>query len=557
MLRASLLITPSADGDLALKDLPDGRQLALFAPFAGWLPATSYAVTLRAGAVPAGGNLPLITPKRWSFTTAPQPALTGRFPGEGQTLPPGQEIQLIFNAPIDGDAIRSALQLTPPADILHITTSETEVRIAADVRAATPYTITLPATLTDRNGIPLGQAYRLRFVTAPSGPALALPEAPAHVAQALPGQPAGLLIRRTNLSALNFDLYQLDEATVVRTAGFREGDWALFQPERYGQPLLRSWSVPLADPLNQPVEERVPLATSTGAPLPAGAYYLRIRTPEGPRADLLALISRARLTLQSSAPVSGTAALVWATDIISGTPLAGLPVALYQSGTQIELSTTDANGLASFTRATGAVRPDLVALADGGRFGIVSSAWGNTTAAGREATAPVSYHRPRRLPAGRTGRAGRDRARDRRAIGHAGACASCDGQRQRARARRGRPHLSGRASSQRDRRVQRRPDASCRARRPAPTPSSLLSMAPPLRPTSWFSPTRPRRWRSPFRRPISTPVAGAPAPLEVTVHTPEGLPVAGATISWTLDAERTPFPADRRLHIWRCRARAD
>ena len=44
---------------------------------AGWLPATSYAVTLRAGAVPVGGNLPLLTPKRWSFSTAPQPAAYG------------------------------------------------------------------------------------------------------------------------------------------------------------------------------------------------------------------------------------------------------------------------------------------------------------------------------------------------------------------------------------------------------------------------------------------------------------------------------------------------
>ena len=361
--------------------------------------ATSYAVTLRAGAVPADGNLPLLTPKRWSFTTAPQPTLTGRFPGEGQMLPPGQEIRLIFNAPIDGDAIRSALQLTPTADILRITTSETEVRIAADVRAATPYTITLPATLTDRNGIPLGQDYRLRFVTAPSGPALTLPEAPAHVAQALPGQPADLLIRRTNLSALNFDLYQLDEAAVVRTAGFREGDWAQFQPERYGQPLLRSWSVPLTDPLNQPVEERVPLATSTGDPLPAGAYYLRIRTLEGPRADLLMLISPARLTLQLSALVSGTGALVWATDIISGTPLAGLPVALYQSGTQIELSTTDANGLASFTRAISAARPDLIALADGGRSGHRQQRLGQHHSRTSRTAASVSYRRPRHLPA--------------------------------------------------------------------------------------------------------------------------------------------------------------
>ena len=152
------------------------------------------------------------------------------------------------------------------------------MRIAADLRAATPYTITLPAKLTDRNGISLDRAYRLRFVTSPSGPALALPEAPAHVAQALPDQPAGLLIRRTNLSALNFDLYQLDEAAVVRTAGFRESDWAQFQPERYGQPLLRSWNMPLADPLNQPAEERVPLSDQRGRAaggrriLPAHSY---------------------------------------------------------------------------------------------------------------------------------------------------------------------------------------------------------------------------------------------------------------------------------------------
>ncbi len=541
-LRASLLITPSADGDLALKDLPDGQQLALFAPFAGWKPATSYAVTLRAGAVPAGGNLPLLTPKRWSFTTASQPVLTGRFPGEGQTLPPGQEIQLIFNTPIDGDAIRSALQLTPTADILRITTSETEVRIAADVRAATPYTITLPATLTDRNGIPLGQAYRLRFVTAPSGPALALPEAPAHLAQALPGQPAGLLIRRTNLSALIFDLYQLDEAAVIRTAGFREGDWALFQPERYGQPLLRSWSVPLADPLNQPVEERMPLATSSGAPLPSGAYYLRIRTPEGPRADLLALISRARLILQSSAPVSRTAALVWATDIISGTPIAGLPVALYQSGTQIELSTTDANGLASFTRAIGAARPDLVALADGGRFGIVSSAWDKTTAAGgAQPRLFLTTDRAAYRPGERVELAGivRMTGAPSGTLGLAQATTVSVSVRA--------PGATGRIYQEELAIGETGVFSDGLALPTSAPPGSYAAVATidgaSAQASFVVQPIAPTPLEVAIRTPNPPLVAGVPAPLDVTVHTPEGLPVAGATISWTLDAERTPFPA--------------
>jgi hypothetical protein len=543
-LRASLLITPNADGDLALRDLPDGRQLAQFAPYAGWLPATNYTIALRAGAVPAGGNLPLLTPRRWSFTTAPQPTLTGRFPGEGQTLPPGQEIRLIFNTPIDAEAVRAALQLTPTAEILRVTNSEAEVRIAADVRAGTPYTITLPATLNARNGIPLAQEYRLRFVSAPSGPALALPDAPAHLAQALPEAPADLLIRRTNLSALQFDLYQLDESAVVRTSGFRESDWVQFQPARYGQPLLRSWRVPLADPLNQVVEERVPLSAATGDALPAGAYYLRIRTPEGPQANLLMLSSRARLTLQSSTSPAGAnsaGALIWATDTVSGTPIGGLPVALYQSGTLIELNTTDASGLASFSRATGAAPTDLVALADGGRMGVVSSAWGDTGALSRErprlffTTDRAAYQ-----PGERVELAGIVRA--------PGTLSDTLGL-----ARASTISLSVRI-----------PGAAGRIYQEALTIGdtgvfsaslALSSSAPPgtyvatatiggvaVQAPFVVRPDPPASLDVAVRAPEAVTVAGTPAPVEVSVQTPEGLPVAAATISWTLDAERAPFP---------------
>lgn len=172
----------------------------------------------------------------------------------------------------------------------------------------------------------------MRFLTAPAGPALALPEVPAHLAQALPSQAADLLLQRTNLSALELDLYALDEAVLVRALGFHEADWAGFSRALWpGAPagLARA----LTDPLNASVESRVQITADQGAPLPAGAYYLRVRTLEGPRADLLLLVSRTRLTMQAREGDTGAgAALVWATDVISGTPLAELPIALYQGG---------------------------------------------------------------------------------------------------------------------------------------------------------------------------------------------------------------------------------
>ena len=46
--------------------------------------------------------------------------------------------------------------------------------------------------------------------------------------------------------------------------------------------------------------ERLPLALDSDRPLPAGAYYLRLRSLEGPRADVLLLVARTRLMLETT-----------------------------------------------------------------------------------------------------------------------------------------------------------------------------------------------------------------------------------------------------------------
>ncbi len=228
------MITPTSSGTVAAVLLPDATQWITFTPSADWQLGATYTAVLRSG---DGAGATEIA--RWSFAAAPQPAVIGRFPGEGQTLPPGQDVRLIFNTPVDGAALEAALRLTPPAGVLRVSASDVEARISAEMRASTVYTLTLPASLTDRNGVPLGREYQIRFVTASTGSALKLPDAPVHIIQFAPGQPANLRVQRTNLSALNIELYSLDEATTVRALAFEERDWHDFQPERYAQPLLR------------------------------------------------------------------------------------------------------------------------------------------------------------------------------------------------------------------------------------------------------------------------------------------------------------------------------
>ena len=128
---------------------------------------------------------------------------------------------------------------------------------------------------------------------------------------------------------------------LLKFLAFGEGDWRVFQPERYSRPLLRTWVVPLTDTLNTPVDAQLPLALDGDRPLPPGVYYLRIRTPEGPRADLLLLVSPVRLALQSSPE----GFLLWATDIISATPVVSLSLAVYQDGALLDRGTTDSRGL--------------------------------------------------------------------------------------------------------------------------------------------------------------------------------------------------------------------
>ena len=356
-LAATLAISPTITGRSESATLPDATAVFTFTPETGWAADTRYQVTLAPGFVPLEGNLPLAGVQA-SFRTAPQPVITGRFPGAGQVLPPGQAVRLIFNTPVDEAALRQALNFEPPVENPQIAVNGNIAQISAAFAPATVYTATLAPLLTDLNGVALGQPYQLRFQTAPAPPTLALPEAAGNVVQLAPGT-VGPLLRRANLRSLAVSVYLLDQDTAVRLLNFNAANWRDFDAERAGLTALRSFSRSFTDTLNVTIDERLVL-TDTGALAP-GAYYLRLRGSDNLRAGSLLFMSATTLSIRASA----ASAVVWATDQ-SGAAVAGANLSLYRDGTLLERGQSDSSGLWRVTLAQRGAAPLVAISSDGG-----------------------------------------------------------------------------------------------------------------------------------------------------------------------------------------------
>jgi alpha-2-macroglobulin len=121
-----------------------------------------------------------------------------------------------------------------------------------------------------------------------------------------------------------------------------------------------------------------PLASETGA-LPPGIYFLQASTPETANVGYEPLkhfmvVGTANLTLKTSID----SALVWATDVNTGEPIVGAPIALYDENyTLIAQGMTDGDGLMTVVlpRAETLFNARMAVLDDGTHFGIGTNTW--------------------------------------------------------------------------------------------------------------------------------------------------------------------------------------
>ncbi len=380
---------------------PLGEVMA-FVPEEDYQRGVTYRVTIGTGARAKVGSGALREPAATSFTVVPLPAVVNTEPADGAVNYPvrtdpffefsNARVSIQFNAPISESTILPNLSFDPPVTFTnafsYYDTYANTFNISLDLQPSTNYVMRIGADVTDRYGVKLGKETVVRFRTGPLPPMLSMQTA-GSIGTYSTLRPTQMFVRWTNISQIDAQLAQLSLEDFYRLTGAPDAYAALRQFTFNEQNLVRRWSVRLNARLNESGTTLLSLDAQGGV-LPTGVYLLELSAPELTRAQdyqnfrqrHLLVVSSLHLTLKQGE----RNALVWATELGSGQPVAGVNIALRDAdfnliGEATTSSEADQIGQALFTLPEGYTpMKRLYAVAGqpgSGLFAIVSSDMSN------------------------------------------------------------------------------------------------------------------------------------------------------------------------------------
>jgi uncharacterized protein YfaS (alpha-2-macroglobulin family) len=339
-----------------------------FVPSANYALGTTYTARMNDTALSMSGGARLSQPRSILFETVQFPAIVSTDPSDGaRDVPTYTGFRIYFASPMDASTLDSNIQIIPEPTQVYTYWNDYDFSyyIGWDLKPSTDYEVTLGAGMADPYGNVIPAERTVRFTTAP------LPPQAYFNIGGLVGTfnayaaSTEIYVSTVGVNTLRFSLHRL---SLKQLAAFTGPDTYFAFQNYQPQPadLVREWSTPVENAPNQLVLTRVPLAEGGGA-LDPGAYYLTMSSPElpdySPQTQLL-VVSGANLTLKTSF----TNALVWATDLNTGQPLANLPVAIYSDNfTRLAEGQTDAEGV--FTADIGPLDDlwtGMIAASEGG-----------------------------------------------------------------------------------------------------------------------------------------------------------------------------------------------
>lgn len=297
---------------------------------------TRYAARVARSARAAIGDATLEEHYTWSFQTVRYPRILRTKPTDGATADPDTSFKIYFSAPMDVSTLMPNITILPePTGVYTWWSGHDNLFILSwDVQPSTAYDVRLGAGMADPYGNTIGEDQTVHFTTRALDP-LAYLQVPGTVGTYNAYTSTHVYLLHRNVSQVDLALYRLDwEDFALLTGPDRWQAWETFNPRTRAE-LVREWSLPTEAPLNEGRYLRIDLSGQATQgdhrePLPPGIYFLEASAPEvrqqrwyEPSRHIL-VVSRIHLTLK----LAQREALVWATDLATGEPVAGLNVAL-------------------------------------------------------------------------------------------------------------------------------------------------------------------------------------------------------------------------------------
>jgi len=309
---------------------------------------TGYRIRVSTSARAAAGDANLRGGIDNYFRTVPPPAILSTIPADGNNnAPPDTSFTIRFASPMDVSTLLPNITILPEPTRVYTYWNDydQEFNISWDIEPSTSYEVRLDGDMADPYGNRIGQDRVVRFTT-DDLPPLAYLVVPGDVGVYSAYTNTTVYLVHRNVSQVDLALYYLDWADFSALTGpDRWQVWDSFTPD--AENLIRQWSLPATAELNASRYLRAVLAEDGGA-LQPGLYFLEVSAPEvrrqqwGAPSRHILVVTRAHLTLK----LAQREALVWATDIATGDPVAGLEVSLWSGPeTMLASGVTDADGV--------------------------------------------------------------------------------------------------------------------------------------------------------------------------------------------------------------------
>lgn len=331
---------------------------------------TTYTVSVDASARSANGAATLDSPYTWTFTTVPYPRVIETRPADGATEvdPTWLNPSIRFSVPVDFETVQDRISISPEPEDWAVTTNEWDrnhISIDFTPDEYTTYTITVDAGVQDLRGNVMEEPFSYSFTTGPIQPQAYPIINGSFMITSAEREDTRLAMMTSGAGAYWVDVFKVTAEDVSHAApgnfdsyrggvSFNEtfsGDWPYWLRE---ESLVRAVTQEFDTEGRQNIPEEVLLASEKGGKLAPGLYWLYVTTTAPPVYMNVPSFQFALAVVDTHITVKRgpESTVVWLTDLVTGEPVEGVDVNVYQGHESGDLPTIGA------ILATGVSGPD-------------------------------------------------------------------------------------------------------------------------------------------------------------------------------------------------------